>query len=135
MANRRLCLVLAACVPLWAVCGCGRSNGANDYASRLTAEAERRTVPPGATGLLAFHSDTAGCAIRTQWTFASSWDSERYAAWLRVQLSPDFTAVLHSPYQMTFSRHQEGDAHSLVIETPPMRDSLHVRITLCVYPD
>lgn len=135
MANRHLFWVLTTCIPLWAGGACARSSGANDYARRLASEVERRTVPPGATALLLVHSDTSGCAIRTQWTFANSWDHAKYAAWLNAQLSPEFNELQDSTDHMTFSRHEDGDAHSLAIEISPLKDSLRVRITLCVYPD
>lgn len=135
MTNRRYFWALRACVPLWAMCACARSGGAGDYAGRLDTEVERQTVPPGVTGLSVAHSDHSACAIRTQWTFTSSWNHEKYVAWVKAQLSPGFTAQLDSPYQMTFARHEGGDAHSLLVEMPSVKDSLVVRVTLCVYPD
>ena len=55
--------------------------------------------------------------------------------WLKAQLSPQFAVVRETTGELAFSRYDNGDAHSLTIETPPVVDSLRVRVTLCVYPD
>jgi hypothetical protein len=106
-----------------------------DYADKLATEIEIRTVPPSASGVSVTRSEAQPCVIRTQWTFATSWDRGRYGDWLKAQLSPQFAVVWDGPTESTFSRHDDGDTHSVTIETPSRGDSLAVRVTLCVYPD
>jgi hypothetical protein len=100
----------------------------------LRREIESRVIPPGASDVSGVLLETRPCAIGTQWTFATSWSRETYVNWLRTNLSTDFTEVGDSG-KLTFSRHQGGDSHSLVVETSPLTDASRVRAVLCVYPD
>lgn len=134
MVSRRLSGALVVVLSLWSSFACGRPN---DQAGRLAEEIERRTVPPGASGLSLARSDMRPCVIRRQWTFATAWNRARYGEWLKAQLSPPFRAVREAPGELAFSRYDGGDTHSLTIETgtPQSGDSMRVRVTLCVYPD
>jgi hypothetical protein len=122
-------------LPLWYSFACGGRNGASDYADKVTTEVKIQTVPPGATGVSFSRSEMKPCVIHSEWTFATSWDRATYAEWLKAQLSPRFTAIRNALDKLEFSRHDGGDTHSLTIETPPVGDSLHIRATLCVFPD
>lgn len=75
------------------------------------------------------------CVIRTQWTFATSWSRARLGEWLKTQLAPQFTLLQDTPSELAFSRHDDGDTHSVTIGTAPTGDSMRVRVILCVYPD
>lgn len=114
--------------------GCGRSDPTK-YGDILARELQKQTVLPGASRLTMVGAGTGPCAIRRQWRFATDWNRARYGEWLKSRLSLRFTVVRDAPGELTFSRHDGGDTHSLTIETPPAADSLRVRVTLCVYPD
>jgi hypothetical protein len=122
---------IMAGLALWSCYACGRQEGGRDYADKLATEVERRTIPPGASRVSLVRSEMKPCVIRAQWTFATLWDRARYGEWLKTKLLPEFSEV----EDLTFSRHVNGDAHSVVIETLPEQDSLHVQVTLCAYPD
>ncbi len=92
-------------------------------------------MPPSASGVSVTRSEPRPCVVRTQWTFATSWSRVRYEEWLKIQLAPPFTLGRDNATELTFSRHDDGDTHSVTIETPSRGDSLRVRVTLCVYPD
>ena len=117
---------------LWSCYACGRPVGTSDYATRLAADVERRTMPPGASSVSRARSEMKPCVIRTRWTFATLWDRARYGEWVKAQLLPEFSEVGDD---LTFSRHVNGDGQSIVIETRPEQDSLRVQVTLCAYPD
>ena len=134
MERRPWPLALVGVVALWLGYACGRHDN-GDYANGVTAEVERRTIPPGASGVSVVRSEMKPCTIRAQWTFATAWNRTRYGEWLKAQLSPPFTVVRDAPEELAFSRHDDGDTHSTTIETPREGDSLRVRVTLCVYPD
>ena len=121
-------------LPLWYCFACGGRN-AGDYVDKVTTEVERQTVPAGASAVSFSRSKMQHCVIHSEWTFATSWDRATYADWLKAQLAPRFTIIGDAPGRMEFSRHDGGDTHSLTIETPTVGGSLHVRITLCVFPD
>jgi len=135
MGYRRWPRALMLGLPLWYCFACGGRNGASDYADKVAAEVERLTVPPGASGVSFSRSEMKPCVIRREWTFATSWDRATYAEWLKAQLAPRFTVIRDGGGGLDFTRHDDGDMHSLTIETPPVGDSLHVRATLCVFPD
>ena len=80
-------------------------------------------------------SEMTPCTVRTEWAFATAWNRAMYGDWLNAQLSPQFTVVRDAPTALKFSRHDDGDTHSVTIDAPSMGDSLRVRVTLCVYPD
>ena len=132
MASRRFSRALVLARSLMCIAACGRPG---DNTHDLAAEMERRTVPPGASGVSVMRSQMRPCVARTQWTFATAWNRVRYGDWLKAQISPPFSVVRDAPEELTFSRYADGDTHSLAIETPQVGDSLRVRVTLCVYPD
>jgi len=135
MANGRFTWAPITVLDLCLGFACRRPSAAGDYASRVAREIESQTVPPGASGVLLVRAEMKPCVIQTQWTFATSWSRVKYADWVKAQLSPQFSTVRDAPGELAFLRHEPGDTHSLTVETPPMGDSLRVRVTLCVYPD
>jgi hypothetical protein len=135
MRYRRWPPALMLGLRLWCCIACGGRNGASDYADNVATEVERHTVPPGAFGLSFSRSVMKPCVIRSEWTFATSWDRATYAEWLKAQLAPRYTVIRDALGRLEFSRHDGGDTHSLTIEAPSVGDGLHVRATLCVFPD
>lgn len=114
--------------------GCGRSSRSNEFRTALLREIESRVVPAGTADVSVVILETRSCVIGTQWTFATSWDLATYANWLRTRLAQDFTEVSDSG-KLAFSRHQQGDSHSLIIEASPLGGAYQIRATLCAYPD
>ena len=96
---------------------------------------ERRTVPPEAEVLA--HSGP----VRSKWSVTASWDIEttlgkaEYSKWVISQLEPEFKAVRGDEAQLTFSKHTDGDIHSIECQFTPSREKLHVHVVFSAYPD
>lgn len=98
-------------VALLALCvghACGRPEGSGDHAAAVSREVESRILPPGASSVTLGPAEIRPCAIRTEWTFATSWNRARYGEWLKARLLPDFTTVKEAPGELAFSRYVGG---------------------------
>lgn len=125
-----------ACV----VGGCTRSGGGarktnRAHADQLATELARRTVPPQALQLASVNSDGRPCVIGREWSFVTGWSSDEYRQWLRSHVPTDFKQLAVTDERMTYSRYDQGEAHSITVESRPATDGLRVRIRLCVFPD
>jgi len=58
-----------------------------------------------------------------------------YAAWVGARLETHFETLGHSGSELVFTRHVNGDVHTLVIEKVEPGDTLRTRVTLESYPD
>ena len=134
MAQRRWSWARVVALAVWSCYACRGRNG-GDYENTLVTDVERRTIPPAASGVSLARSEMRPCVIRTQWTFATSWNRARYGEWVKTQLAPQFTVLRDTSGELAFSRHDDGDTHSVTIEAPSRGDTLRVLVTLCVYPD
>jgi len=59
----------------------------------------------------------------------------QYIRWVDPRLSDRFRVLRITESQLVFSRYLDGDSESVKIEVVSEHPSLHVRVTLEVYPD
>ena len=110
----------------------GRAN--SGYAEQLVRQIASRTVPPQATQLTAVRADVRPCVIGQEWSFVTSLDPVRYGQWVASQLSGGFKQLPSTGERLILSRYDQGDAHSLTIESGLSTDGTRVRVHLCVLP-
>lgn len=124
-------------VPAGMLCAFGYgacATSERQHAERIVRSVQDRVIPPEASSFTELSSNGRPCVIGHEWSFSTPWTHGRYRDWLRSSLS-DFEQLRDSARSVVFSRHDGGDAHSLVAVTTPAGDSMRVRVQLCVFPD
>jgi len=96
---------------------------------------ERKTTPPEAKVL------ARSGPVRSDWSVTASWEMEttlgrvEYSKWVVSQLQPEFKVVRGDEAQLSLSRREDNDTHSVECKFSPVNDKLHVRVAFSARPD
>jgi len=96
---------------------------------------ERKTTPPEAKVL------ARSGPVRSDWSVTASWEMEttlgrsEYSNWVILQLQPEFKVVRGIEAQLSLSRREDNDTHSVECKFSPVNDKLHVRVAFSARPD
>ena len=79
--------------------------------------------------------------VRSNWSVSASWEIQttlgktEYSKWVISQLQPEFKVVRANEAQLTFTKHEDSDAHVVECQFVPTKEKLHVRVTFSAHPD
>jgi len=96
---------------------------------------ERKTTPPEAKVL------ARSGPVRSDWSVTASWEMEttlgrvEYSKWVVSQLQPEFKVVRGDEAQLSLSRREDNDTHSVECKFSLVNDKLHVRVAFSARPD
>jgi hypothetical protein len=79
--------------------------------------------------------------VQTNWSVTASWDIEttmgrvEYSKWVTSQFLPEFKVVRADESQLIFSKHADGDTHSIECQFTAAKGKLHVHVAFSAQPD
>jgi hypothetical protein len=112
------------------------SRNATDQEFRQEVEAlEKRTTPPDATVVFQSGLTRTDIGVTASWDIETTMDEAEYTNWLSAQLQPEFKPRKTTESHLVFSKHQNGDVHSVECSVATHEGKLHIHVTFSAIPD
>lgn len=114
---------------------CSSKRDQNEDFRQEVETLEKKTVPPEAKVL------ARSGPVRSDWSVTASWEIEttlgraEYSKWVVSQLQPEFKVVRGDETQLSLSRHEDNDTHSVECRFSRLNDKLRVRVAFSARPD
>ena len=122
-------LVLAA-----SVLSCNSGRGTEEGLRQEAEALERKTTPPEATVAHRSGPMRSNFSVTASWDVDTTMDRAEYAKWVTAQLQPEFKALKAVESQLTFSKHEDGDTHSVECTLTPTKIKLHIHVAFSAHP-
>lgn len=114
---------------------CSAQHGRNEDVQREMEAIERKIVPLDAQVLARSGPVQSNWSVTATWDIETKMDRGEYSKWVTSQLVPEFKIVKADESQLTFSKHTDGDTHSIECKLALTNAKLHVLAVFSVSPD
>ena len=127
--------VAATLFAAWTCLSCGKQVDPQSYVREKIKSFEVRTTPPGSNSSSTFGSARERESFVSRWEFDTTWNAAKYSQWVTNNLVSDCKVVTASESRLVFGGYSDGDAIDLDIKLTGSMNTVHVSVTLVMYPD